>query len=94
MDVETIEAAVRRAVREELAKLLPEAIRRVQRRLIDARELASQLGVSVRTIRSWQARGLIPYIRVGRRILFNPDEVEAALKERVVSRVGYFNEET
>jgi hypothetical protein len=35
--------------------------------------------VSVRTVDSWTAQNLIPFRRLGRRIVFNLDQVEAAL---------------
>jgi hypothetical protein len=34
---------------------------------------------SLRTFREWQARGLIPFKKIGRLTLFDPAEVRAAL---------------
>jgi excisionase family DNA binding protein len=38
-------------------------------------------GISLRTFRELQARGRIPYLKLGRRTLFNPAEVRAALEK-------------
>ena len=46
-------------------------------------DLARALGVSTRTVDSWLARRMIPYVAVSARMhLFNVKEVEAALRER------------
>jgi len=89
LDRREVEGALRRVLREELPKILreellqilPEALLRAQRPFVDARELAERLGVSVRTIRSWQRTGRIPYVRAGRRVLFDVAAVETALRE-------------
>ncbi|WP_397546291.1 helix-turn-helix domain-containing protein [Rhodothermus marinus] len=85
LDRREMEEALRRVLREELPKILPEALLRAQRPFVDARELAERLGVSVRTIRSWQYSGRIPYVRAGRRVLFDVAAVEAALREGEVA---------
>jgi excisionase family DNA binding protein len=41
--------------------------------------IAELLGVSERTIRNWRASRIIPYTKVGRIILFDPESVERAL---------------
>ncbi len=43
------------------------------------RELAFVLGISVRSIRNYVARGLIPRIKIGRRVLFRWATVQSAL---------------
>lgn len=51
--------------------------------LIDATTLARQLNVTVATVHGWHRRGWIPCLRAGQRpVLFDPDEVERALRER------------
>jgi len=37
---------------------------------------------SIRTFREWQARGYLPYLKVGRRTFFDPEQVRAALSRR------------
>jgi excisionase family DNA binding protein len=40
-------------------------------------------GICLRTFRKLQAQGYIPYLKLGRRVLFNPSEVRAALEKRL-----------
>jgi excisionase family DNA binding protein len=40
-------------------------------------EAGPLLGVSPYTLRAWVREGRIPYIRVGRRIVFDPRDLEA-----------------
>lgn len=42
-------------------------------------EIAAHYQVSVRTIDSWTARNLVPFRKLGARVLFNIEKVEAAL---------------
>jgi hypothetical protein len=37
---------------------------------------------SLRTLRNWQKRRIIPYVRLGRLVYFHPDEVAQAIRER------------
>jgi hypothetical protein len=37
---------------------------------------------SIRSFREWQARGYLPYLKVGRRTYFDPEQVRAALSRR------------
>lgn len=57
--------------------------------LLDARELAKRLRVTVATIHAWHRRGWIPCLRAGRRpVLFDLAAVEKALQERGQKRQG------
>lgn len=42
-------------------------------------ELANHYRISKRTVDSWTASKLIPFRKIGRRILFNIEQVEAAM---------------
>ena len=56
---------------------------------IKAVELAERLHVTVATIHAWHRRGWIPCLRAGQRpVLFDPEQVEAALKERAERKAG------
>ena len=55
--------------------------RRVTRRLVDLTELRELLGMSERWFRYRIAEGM-PCKRYGRRLRFDPDEVEAWIEER------------
>jgi excisionase family DNA binding protein len=48
-------------------------------RLLDINELAEHLGTSQRHIRRLIAERRIPYVKVGRLIRFDPDEITAWL---------------
>jgi hypothetical protein len=50
--------------------------------LLTGADLARHYNVSIRTIREWQARGFIPYLKVQRCVRFCLADVEAALRER------------
>ena len=43
-------------------------------------------GISIRHFRKLQSQGYIPYLKLGRRTLFNPSEVRAALEKRCKRR--------
>jgi hypothetical protein len=44
-------------------------------------ELAARLKKAPRTVRDWREKRLIPYIRIGRSILYDWDRVLAALQK-------------
>lgn len=48
--------------------------------LLTARQLAAALGISRRTLTTWDQRGIIPSLRVGRVRRYEPDRVRAALR--------------
>lgn len=37
---------------------------------------------SLRTVENWMKQGLIPYVKIGKLVRFNLDEVQAALSAR------------
>jgi len=52
-------------------------------KLVDTEALATVIGVSVETIKSWARRGLIPSLRVGSKTLrFNVSDVLAAMERQ------------
>jgi excisionase family DNA binding protein len=54
-------------------------------KLVKASYLAELLDVSVRTVRSYQKEGRIPYVRISSgTVRFDVDEVMAALEQRKV----------
>jgi hypothetical protein len=55
--------------------------------LVDAKSCIEQVFCgeskpSLRTFREWQAKGLIPFLKIGRLTFFDPEEVRAALNKR------------
>lgn len=57
---------------------------------LSLKEAAERLGVSHHTLRVWTMyRGWVPYIRLGRKIVFRPVDLEAfEQKHRVEARRG------
>lgn len=55
--------------------------------LVDAEKLREVLfdgpwRPTLRTIRAWQAANVIPYLKIGRRVFFDVDDVRAHLERR------------
>jgi excisionase family DNA binding protein len=53
-------------------------------------EVTQRLGMSMRTVDDWMKRGLLPYYKLGRSVLFKWSEIEAHLARtcRVCQRSG------
>ena len=49
--------------------------------LLNVRETALRMRVSVPTVRSWVCQGTIPFVRLGRRILFDRNDIDAFIAE-------------
>jgi excisionase family DNA binding protein len=45
-------------------------------KLVDIQSVSGSLGVSMRQIRRWVAEGMIPFVRVGHLIRFDPEELK------------------
>ena len=58
----------------------PARLRFGGRMKISPEELCESLGISRRTLSNWQRRHVIPFYRIGRRILFDVAQVEHALQ--------------
>jgi len=54
----------------------------MQQKLINVSELAQVLGVSIQTIYTWVSQRRLPFVKVGRRTMFNPEEIERWIKMR------------
>ena len=50
--------------------------------LIDKKQMAARLAVTPRTLENWMKRGLVPYIRIGRVVRYDLEEVIGTLKRR------------
>ena len=51
-------------------------------RLLPLNEAAERLGVSVRTVRTWASRRVIPVAKIGRRVLVPEADLEAWITAR------------
>lgn len=47
--------------------------------LLTINEVATKLRVAVKTVRDWAYRGKIPFTRIGRRLYFSAEAIEAVL---------------
>ena len=74
---------------QELAETLKQAIRDgllefTQKQdlpvLLTTEELCKMLDISVRTAQNYRDKSIIPYLKVGRKIYYRPEEVLAALE--------------
>jgi excisionase family DNA binding protein len=54
----------------------------MQCKLLNVAEVADILGVSTQTIYSWVSKGRLPVVKVGRRTLFHPSEIERWISMR------------
>jgi excisionase family DNA binding protein len=59
--------------------LMKEKLQRVTSGLVRKRDIAEFLSVSVRTIEYWMADQRIPYVKVGKIVLFEPDKVRESI---------------
>ena len=58
------------------------------KKLLTIKEAADILGVSVNTIYKWTSAKKIPYVKVGGRVMFDPDDLEAWIEARKVDPIG------
>ena len=49
--------------------------------LISSVEAANRLGISIWTLYNWVRAGLLPSIRINRKILFDPKDVECLIEK-------------
>ena len=49
---------------------------------IDKKEAARRLNCGMRTVDTWMHRGILPYYKVSKRVLFKWSDVEAVLERR------------
>jgi predicted site-specific integrase-resolvase len=58
-------------------------------KLLDVYGLSKEIGIPVRTLRTWFQARKIPYLRLGHRtLLFDPEKVRAALNKFEVQAAG------
>ena len=56
--------------------------------LLDLREGAKELKLSIHTLRAWTYQKRIPFVRLGRRILLRREDLEALVNEHLVEAKG------
>ena len=50
------------------------------RSLIGAKDAAKLLGIKLATLRKWSAERRVPYVRLGRRVLYNPEALKRIIR--------------
>jgi excisionase family DNA binding protein len=61
----------------------------VEMKLVGVAATATRMGVSPYTLRAWIRQGRIPFVRLGRRVLFDPADVDRFIKaNRVEARMA------
>ncbi len=48
--------------------------------LLSVTDAAQLLGISRHTLNGWVSKGKVPYVKLGRRTLFNPADLERIIK--------------
>lgn len=72
-------------VRSILSEVLPQqqpALTEPEEKLINEHELRKMLGLSHPTILRLRKQGLLPYLRLGKRIMYSPTEVLLAMQRQ------------
>jgi excisionase family DNA binding protein len=61
----------------------------MEAKLISITEGATRLGISKFTLRSWVRQGIIPHVRLGRRVLLDPRDLDHFIQAgRVEARIS------
>jgi len=50
------------------------------RKYLRKKEQAAELRISVRTLEEWQQAKMVPFFKIGRIVLFDPEAVDKALR--------------
>lgn len=71
--------------RDELCQLVKEAVkeelkRKSEKQFISFKEVCEWLNISPSTLNSWKSKNMIPYMKIGKKLLFNKQEISEALK--------------
>lgn len=73
------------AVRSALAEAIPQqqsTLPEPEEKLINEHELRAMLGLSHPTIIRLRKQGLLPYLRLGKRIMYSPSDVRTAMERQ------------
>ncbi|MBI5123876.1 MAG: helix-turn-helix domain-containing protein [Candidatus Omnitrophica bacterium] len=57
-------------------------------KLLSPQELSAALNISIETVYAWTSQKRIPYIKMGRLVRFNADEVNKWLERQKIRVVG------
>jgi len=63
----------------------------MSRNLMTISELSSLTKVAISTLRHYTSEGVIPVVRIGRMVRFDPDNIEKWIAEGGPSRISNYN---
>lgn len=78
---EELKTALREIIKEELLNIQPQKENQGKEHLLSRKEACEFLHCSLTTLYNHQRKGVIPYYKVGRRILFSKKELLLLLKK-------------
>jgi excisionase family DNA binding protein len=58
-------------------------------KLLTVEEAANALSISIHTIRAWISQKRIPYVKLGRRVLFRHDDLQTYIDSHWVAARGF-----
>jgi excisionase family DNA binding protein len=63
-------------------------------RLLTRREAAEYLGLKPRTLADWAMSGRygLPFVKVGRRVMYRPEDIDRFLASRTITRASQIKE--
>jgi len=57
----------------------------MKKRLVNKKELAEYLSLSIYTIDTWVCQSRIPYVKMGRRVLFDLHEIDKWIEKQKIT---------
>ncbi len=79
--VEELAGLIRDAVKAEMAAAKPIQQTKSQQTYMSRKEAAAALRVSLPTLNTWTFQGKVKASRIGRKILYKPEDIDAAMQE-------------
>ncbi|MFZ5448945.1 MAG: helix-turn-helix domain-containing protein [Thermodesulfobacteriota bacterium] len=64
-------------------------MQQTNQKLLAVEAAAQTLGISVHTLRAWVSQQRIPYVKLGRRVLFRADDLETYINSHLVQTRGF-----
>ena len=62
-------------------------------RLLNIEEVAIQIGLSKSTLYVYTCKKQIPYIKLGRRVMFDPKRIDRWIRERMIEEIKVAKED-
>lgn len=82
----TLEAIIRKIVREELAANVPEVMAAPLTQTLSEKEFCERVGISRETARLLRGKGQLKFTQIGRRVLYTPEHIAEFLQSNEQKR--------